>query len=320
MTGTVFGIMAIVGMLNPLHIESGVIFDGKSVIIALAGLFGGGIAAILSALIAGAVRIHMGGSGALMGVLVIITSAAWGTGYHAIVKRNPRALHPVFAYLFELGVHANMLLLTFALPHNIRMYVLKDIAIPVITLFPLTTLFLIGILHEQDVKKINDERIKTNERKLRAFYNSSVMGIITANKNREIYEANDEFLRIISYSREDLLNKRLRWDTITPAEFLAVNNQKIKNLENGGMCPPYEKQFIHKNGHRVWVLVGFIPDIPRMDTGMAFVLDITGSKKTQEELDKKRTEYLEASTKLRSLYVHLNDIREHERENSPEPP
>ena len=61
--GLVFGCVAIAGILNPMRFKPGIIFDGRSIIISLAGLFGGPVPAVISAVIAGSYRAYLGGAG-----------------------------------------------------------------------------------------------------------------------------------------------------------------------------------------------------------------------------------------------------------------
>jgi PAS domain-containing protein len=45
------------------------------------------------------------------------------------------------------------------------------------------------------------------------------MGIFIWNLEGKIHEANEAFLHMVEYDREDLLSGRLRWADLTPAEW-----------------------------------------------------------------------------------------------------
>lgn len=82
--GFLFGGIAVIGMLRPLNMGSELFFDGRSVIISLCGLFFGPVAVVITAGMAAICRIYQGGFGAVMGVLVILTSAFLGLIFYKI--------------------------------------------------------------------------------------------------------------------------------------------------------------------------------------------------------------------------------------------
>lgn len=74
--GLLFGVVGLVGMMTPVRFLPGIIFDGRSIILSVAGLFGGPVVALIAALMCGAYRLWLGGAGAVMGLSVIAESAA----------------------------------------------------------------------------------------------------------------------------------------------------------------------------------------------------------------------------------------------------
>lgn len=91
--GALFGVVAIVGMLLPFNYAPGVIYDGRSIILALAGLFGGGTTAAVSILIAGAYRASLGGNGVWAGLATIVSCAIVGLAFRRLLKKTSRELH-----------------------------------------------------------------------------------------------------------------------------------------------------------------------------------------------------------------------------------
>src|SRR5512138_1211616 len=80
--GTLFGIVAIFGMMTPIQYAPGIIFDGRSIVLAVAGFIGGPSVALISSSIAGSYRAWLGGAGAPVGVAVILASSAIGVAFH----------------------------------------------------------------------------------------------------------------------------------------------------------------------------------------------------------------------------------------------
>ena len=157
LSGILFGIIAILGMIVPLHLLPGIIFDGRSIIISIAGFFGGIIPAAIAVVMAGIYRTYIGGDGALMGVLVIISSAGIGTFYHWLRSRSRNITGIIHLYIFSLLVHGTMLLCILALPAGVQQGVFTNIALPVITLYPVASVIICRILLDQE-KRIQDEK------------------------------------------------------------------------------------------------------------------------------------------------------------------
>jgi formate hydrogenlyase transcriptional activator len=68
-------------------------------------------------------------------------------------------------------------------------------------------------------------------------------------------EANDAFLELTGYSREDLLAGRLHWPDLTPPEYAPLDELAHEEGLRFGACTPFEKELIRKDGSRVPVLV-----------------------------------------------------------------
>ncbi len=84
---------------------------------------------------------------------------------------------------------------------------------------------------------------------------ANVLGVILQDEHR-VYDANDAYLDIIGYSREDLEAARIVWRKITPPEWAGAQERAIAQLRRTGAYPPYEKEYVRKDGHRVPVLIG----------------------------------------------------------------
>lgn len=123
--------------------------------------------------------------------------------------------------------------------------------------------------------------LRESDAKLRAFFESNAAGMTFADVRGNIFDANDEFLRIVGYSREDLAAGRLRWADITPHEFAAAGEAAITEARARGACTPFEKQYIRKDGSRVWVLVGFVLMGEQREHSAAFIVDISAKKKAE---------------------------------------
>lgn len=90
-SGFLFGLVTLAGMLNPVHFAPGIIFDGRSIVLGLAGFIGGPITGITAAVIAALYRYHLGGVGAVTGILVITEATIFGIIMYYLRKRTKKA-------------------------------------------------------------------------------------------------------------------------------------------------------------------------------------------------------------------------------------
>lgn len=126
--------------------------------------------------------------------------------------------------------------------------------------------------------------VKASQERLQSFFEANLVGILFSDENGTILEANDEFLRIIGYSRADIQTDRLGWAKITPPEYLDVDELGIAEAKVKGSCTPYEKEFIRKDGSRVPVVVGYSLLRESQHQSVAFILDISSRKQTEKAL------------------------------------
>jgi PAS domain S-box-containing protein len=142
------------------------------------------------------------------------------------------------------------------------------------------------------------------EVKIRRLIDANLMGIFIWNLDGEIIEANEAFLRIVGYGRDDLISGRLRWRELTPAEWRGADDQRVAELEATGTAPPYEKEYFRKDGSRVPVLVGAAAFEERSDQGAAFVLDLTDRKRADQAVRESERRYREVEMEL----AHANRV------------
>jgi PAS domain S-box-containing protein len=126
--------------------------------------------------------------------------------------------------------------------------------------------------------------LEEREAKIRRLVDSNILGIFFWNFDGRILDANDAFLRMVQYDREDLTEGRMRWTEMTPPEWRERNNLRIETHRSSGHFPPFEKEYTRKDGSRVPVLMGETTFEEGGDEGVAFVLDLTERKRAEERL------------------------------------
>ncbi len=155
-------------------------------------------------------------------------------------------------------------------------------------------------------RRVATEALRESEARLRRFYQSGLLGVIYWNIDGRITEANDRFLEMTGYTREDLAAGRINWISITPPEFRHLDENSGKELESSGVnAKPFEKEYIRKDGSRIPVLVaGAMLDEARVD-GVAYVMDITPRKRTEDELKRKHADLNTAYEEITAVHEEL---------------
>jgi PAS domain S-box-containing protein len=123
------------------------------------------------------------------------------------------------------------------------------------------------------------------EAKIRRLVDANIIGVFFWDLEGPILEANDAFLRIVGYDREDVVARRLRWTELTPPEWRDRHERRwTPELKMTGRVAPFEKEYFRKDGSRVPVLVGSTSFDEARNHGVSFVLDLTERKRAEEAL------------------------------------
>lgn len=167
--GLIFGAICIFGMMMPVTIAPGLIFDGRSAVLSMAGFFGGPVVGIIAALIAGSYRAWVGGTGAVVGVGVICASMLLGLGYRALEQQGRVKSGPLQFLLFGVVVHLFAMLLFALLPAAQWQLFMSDLALPYLFVLIPTTAALGMLLQDIENREQTDRALAGSEARLRAI-------------------------------------------------------------------------------------------------------------------------------------------------------
>jgi PAS domain S-box-containing protein len=181
-----------------------------------------------------------------------------------------------------------------------------------------------GTIQDITYRKHAEEKLCESERRIRVFFESDMLGMLFWDMDGNITDANEKFLQMVGYSREDFISGGISWWQMSPLEYRFLDEFALNELKNTGIDTPYEKEFIRRDGSRIPILIGAAMLDQKRHEGVAFVLDITAQKRAEQEL-KKINETLEQkvadrtkvaedrAAQLQSLAIELLEAEDRER-------
>ncbi|MBW2029511.1 MAG: response regulator [Deltaproteobacteria bacterium] len=300
--GFVFGGITLGGMLLPYQYSPGVIFDGRSIVLAMAGLFGGWMPASIASALAALYRLYLGGTGALTGVGVIFTSAALGVLFHMRIRGRVHALRT--ATLCSLGfiVHVAMLIWMFAMPWPLPLEILERIWAPVIVIFPLGTLFMGLLLGDQERRLFAEGKLRESEEKFRkAIQNTPVWVVISTLDEGRVLEVNDAFLKMTGFAKEEVLGRTARelniWNKCEDREEFA------SRLRQEGFVRDMDAQLCTKTGTPIAASINAeLFELAGEKVIISLVQDMTEHNRLEEQL--RQAQKMEAIGRLAGGVAH----------------
>ncbi|MCJ7526240.1 MAG: GGDEF domain-containing protein, partial [Candidatus Aminicenantes bacterium] len=175
--GVVIGIMGVVVMLASWQLQPGIVFDTRSILLAVSGLFFGTIPTVVAMLITAAFRASIGGPAVGMGIAVIFTSGAIGIAWRRMRRPFLADITWRELFLFGLVIHLCMLGCALILPGATRWQVLANIVLPVLLVYPVVTAILGKLLADHLKREITNQKLRESEERYQTLANISPVGI-----------------------------------------------------------------------------------------------------------------------------------------------
>jgi PAS domain S-box-containing protein len=299
--GVLFGGVTLLGMMNPVNFAPGLIFDGRAIVLSVAGVVGGGVVAAIAAGMAAVYRYQLGGIGAPVGVMVVLQSALFGVLARQWWQRRGTPLHP--GHYFALGAVvqiANMAAFT-QIPDRAGYPFIEQAWWVLLLFYPFATMLLCLIfrnyeqqLGDREALQAAQNAVIAEERasmeRFHAYFDHSIVGLAITSLEKGWIEVNDALCATLGYTRDELT--RMTWAELTYPEDLAPDLAQFNRMLAGEINSyAMDKRFVHKDGHLVYTRLAVShvrkPD-GRLDYVVAMVEDITERKQTEIELDKHR--------------------------------
>jgi PAS domain S-box-containing protein len=129
--------------------------------------------------------------------------------------------------------------------------------------------------------------MQQSEALFRRLLESNIFGVAIGDLTGRIAYANDCLLNMVGYTRSDVLSGIMRWDRMTPPEYLHLDALAAQELRAKGVATPFKKEYIRKDGSRVPMLMGatiLCPENREPETIVAFYIDLTEISRVEAEL------------------------------------
>lgn len=282
LTDLVFGLTAVAAMSVAYKYGAGVIYDGRSIIISLAGLYGGFLPAATASAISLGYRAYLGGQGVWAGLATIIFCVAIGLAFRNIFRARLGKLNAYELYGFGFLAHLVMLacqLLIIPWPSGLT--VIGRIWLPILLIFPPATVLTGLLLQGENRRLLAEIKLRESEEKYRVLFDNAGQLIIVA-QDGVIKLVNRKALEY-GYKEEEIVGKPFL-DFIHPDDRKMVWEKHQRRLKEESFQPTYEFRFIARDGSTRWVEITAV----KIEWGgrpatLNYVSDVTGRVTAQQE-------------------------------------
>jgi len=295
--GVGIGLIAIVLMSTPADFAPGIIFDTRTILLCITGLYFGPLTTIIAILTASAYRYHLGGAGTLAGIATIATSGGVGIFVNRYRQQREKALSLGELYGFGLVVHIVMLLCMLFLPAEMIRKTIMALLFPAVVVYPVATALLGYLLASRQRRFQIDQRLAESEYLHRTILQTAMDGIVRTDRNGRILEVNNSYCQMSGYSQEELLALSIEdLEARQTPEEIRQQLQKLLDVETVN----FETQHRCKNGELIDFEIGIKTLDIRDNQFVAFLHNITERKQTEKSLQ-------ESEATFRKLFEDSSD-------------
>jgi PAS domain S-box-containing protein len=312
LTGVLFGLIALTTMLAPIRYIPGIIFDGRTIIISLGAFFNGPIAAVIMVIITVIYRYIMGGSGVIMGIATIITSAIIGIIYRHFFSRD-KTRNFFYLYIFGLVVHITMVFWMSALPAAASREVFQELAFPILLIYPVATVLVAKMLIDREDYINSLEKLEESEAKYKLLVDNQVDFLVKVDAQGKFLYVSTSYCDTFGKTEEELIGK----------EFIPlVNPEDVKATKRAMEAlykPPYacylEQRAKTVHGWRwlAWNDKAILDKEGKVIEIVGLGRDITRQKEAEEELRRLKEQLeIQVAEKTKELQQKVAELEEYQ--------
>jgi PAS domain S-box-containing protein len=156
----------------------------------------------------------------------------------------------------------------------------------------------------RDAAESTASALRQAEKRFARLSDSGIIGIIVSDLTGHVSEINDTLLNLLGYTRSEIVSGRVPWRALTPPVWHDVDARAVEQLTTSGVGGLREKNYLHKDGKLVPVLIGSAmlggEDVTQERMCISFVIDLTERKEAQAAIELLQQER-EADAKFRAL-------------------
>ena len=288
--GFVFGLASIGVMHNSIEIVPGLFFDMRTIILPLAGIFGGYVIAIIAALLSLVYRVWVGGPGMIFGFIIILSSAAIGALFYYLKDRKI-IKSPVKLYLgLAVMVHLLFLASILIIPTQYKDYGFYNVVYPLLIVLPLLLFFICLLFHWQEQNLLDAIELKESQKRFRQLFdNNPAVFLLIDPATQQIADANKAAVEFYGWTYDQLRGKKI-------SDINTLDTGSLKTIIDTVLACRSSKRFEFQ--HRL--ANGVIRDVEAFSTPIdlngkkylySMVHDITDRKKGEYQLRQSEMSY-----------------------------
>jgi PAS domain S-box-containing protein len=252
LTGLAAGVIGIVIIQTHWILENGAIFDTRSILLSLSGLYFGTIPTIVAMAVTAIFRFILGGVGTLTGILVIVSAGSIGLIWRNLRKKETLEYTFKELYLFGLVVHVVMILLFFTFPWPMAFTVIENVSLPVMIIYPAATALLGTFMTHRLLREKLRDKISDEETKFRIVADHTSAWDYWISPDKKFIYCSASCLQITGYAQSEFMNEPKLLESIVhpdDAGILMGHKHNAGNRESGQL----DFRIFHRSGQIRWI-------------------------------------------------------------------
>jgi len=301
-----FGVIGMLIMSFPYVPSSGLFIDTRSILIGLIAYIFGGKTSYFLMIILIIYRIILGGNGALVGILIIVTSGIIGLLFRKIDTKLLKRYSILNFYLFGIIIHLIMTFYIMFLSNGNYASAFANSFVPLLVIFPITTVVVgkLFIIQREQVNQLH--LVRFAEKRFRSLFEQAQIGICYLNSDGQFINTNEYFNQMFGYSSDEILKLSIR-DLNDTTEFnkdYALTKVVSSQIESDHTL---EKPLVRKDRTSFWANVSVSRiNFNEEDIFMSTVIDISERKKAEEMMH--YLTYHDQTTGLNNRHFYESNI------------
>jgi len=293
LSGILFGVICVIGMMAPIEVTPGVIFDARSVVVSMSGLFGGPITGGIAAVIAAGYRLWLGGGGTAVGVWVVVSCLLFGLAYRYCHLRGWLKVGLFQLLAFGLAIHAFEAYFLFRfLPDDVVQRVLENVSLPLVLTFTPATALLGMLLHSIELQVTTGKALVDSEQRFKDIAESASDWFWEMDRDLRFKYVSHRFHELFGYEDKQVIGKT-REGLGGASDKDEGWREHLEDLQERRPFREFEYSIVRTDGQTRHLLINGQPVFGLDNSFLGYRgtgTDITERKLAEEKLTKARDE------------------------------